>query len=74
MKRGYFSRLGVVLMAAVLLTIGSGCDSVLLASHGVSFAAGWLVGNMTAPTTVERQCYQDGVLIDCANLPANLGQ
>ncbi|MBN2447965.1 MAG: hypothetical protein JXO22_14635 [Phycisphaerae bacterium] len=74
MKRGCVSKLGVVLLAVVLLVAGTGCDSILLASHSASFAAGWLVGNLTAATTVERQCYENGVLIDCANLPADLGQ
>lgn len=27
-----------------------------------------------AAATLERQCYQNGVLIDCADLPADLGQ
>jgi len=40
----------------------------------MSFGVGWLPRDLTVPSTVERGCYPNGVLVDCANLPDNLGQ
>lgn len=74
MKRRIGFRVAVALLAAVLLTTGVGCRQWLVLSQTISFGAGWLLRDLTYTTTVERECYQNGVLVDCDTLPENLGQ
>lgn len=73
MKRGIV-KFGNVLVAATLLIATAGCNEFFIFSNAASVVTGWLLGGQAAANNVERQCYQNGVLIDCADLPADLGQ
>lgn len=74
MKRTLPARLGVVLVAITLLAATAGCIPLRLGPNTASFLTGWVLGGAATALTVDRQCYQNGVLIDCATLPANLGE
>jgi hypothetical protein len=74
MKRGFGLRVAVLVLVGVLLGTNTGCLEWLAVTNVVSFSAGWLLRDLTIPTTVQRECYQNGVLVDCATLPDNLGQ
>lgn len=74
MKRDMMRKVATLLIGAALLAGTAGCERILLGGQVVSFIAGWALGGATTPTTVERECYQNGVQIDCADLPANIGQ
>lgn len=74
MKSGFAFRVTVMLLATVLISTSTGCIKWLSFSDLVSFGAGWVLRDVTMPSNVERQCYQNGVLIDCADLPTELGQ
>lgn len=73
MKRGIV-KCGSVLVAAALLVTTTGCSEFFIFSNAASMVTGWLLGSQAAAGNVERQCYQNGVLIDCADLPADLDQ
>jgi hypothetical protein len=49
------------------LITASGCE-ILSTSTALSFSAGWYLGRTTTPTQTHTQCYENGTLIDCANL------
>ncbi len=74
MNRGTIVKLGTVLVAIALLAATAGCDRILWGSSAASAFTGWLLGSTATAGNVERQCYQNGVLIDCAELPADLAQ
>lgn len=74
MKRRFGFRAGVLLLAVCLMGAGTGCTEWLAVSHAASFTAGWLLRDVTMPTIVERQCFENGVLVDCGTLPVDLGQ
>lgn len=74
MKREFVARLAVLLLVVVFLLPSVGCNRVLLGTNTVSVVAGWLLGSVATSSSVERLCYQNGELIDCADLPADLGQ
>lgn len=74
MRRSIWRTLGVACIAAALLTASTGCNKTLVGTHAASTVVGWLLGNAFGTGNVERQCFQNGVLIDCADLPADLGQ
>ena len=74
MKRGLGFRVAVALLLAPLLSASTGCTEWLAIPNLISFGAGWLLREATMPTTVERECYQNGVLVDCGTLPSGLGQ
>ncbi len=74
MKRGIGFRFAAVLLAVVLLGPATGCGERWLAANLVPFSAGWVLRDLTMPTTIERQCYQNGISVDCAEFPAALGQ
>ncbi len=63
------------LMAVALLGTTTGCREWLVGSHLASFGAGWLIRDLTIPTTTETLCYQNGELIDCSEvLPGEPGE
>jgi hypothetical protein len=74
MTRGFGFRAAVVLLAVLLVAASAGCTEWLAASHLASFGAGWVLRGMSMPVTVERECYLNGTLVDCATLPDDLGQ
>lgn len=74
MKRNLGFRVAVVLLFGVLLGTSTGCFEWLAVSNAVSFGAGWLLRDVTIPTTVQRECYQNGVLVDCATLPDGIAR
>lgn len=74
MQRRVTTCLVATLMAVALLGTTTGCKEWLLGSHLASFGAGWALRDLTMPTTTETLCYRSGVLIDCADLPADLGE
>ena len=53
----------------VMLLASAGCSQWLLATHAASFGAGWLLRDVTMTVTVEKECYQNGELVDCSTLP-----
>lgn len=62
---------------AVVATVGLllpclGCARALI-SGGTALVAGLLLGNKNL-TSVSQECYENGVLIDCADLPDGLNQ
>ena len=72
MKRGSV-RVGVVFLLAALALAGSGCVPVFWPGDVVAFAAGWLArGAVPMASSTEITCYRNGVLIDCAEVPAEL--
>lgn len=74
MNRGFAFRIVGALLGLGLVATSTGCTEWLAISHVGSLSAGWLLRDVTMPTTVERECYENGVLVDCADLPADLGQ
>ena len=74
MRLKTFARIGTVLIVLVVLISTSGCNRLLLGTNAVSFVGGWMFGNAFGASNVERLCYENGVLIDCADLPDDLGQ
>jgi hypothetical protein len=73
MKHGIGVRLTVCLVAAVLLGASTGCTPWLVVSNLVSLGSGWLLRDLTLTTATETQCYRNGVLVDCAELPVQSG-
>jgi hypothetical protein len=69
MKRGFGVRIAVVLLVGFLMATSTGCIECVAVSNAVSFGAGWLLRDVTLRTTVERECYKNGVLVDCVALP-----
>lgn len=64
----------VILAMTVAVTFAAGCDRWHAAlGVGLGFGAGWIVGGLNAPTQTTTTCFQNGVEIDCASLPENLG-
>ncbi len=74
MKRQTVAKLGTILILIALMVTTTGCNQLLWGTNTVSAVAGWLVGSYLNTGGTERLCYQNGVLIDCADLPADLGQ
>lgn len=74
MKRGTITKVATILLGLVLLLASTGCNRLLYATNAVSTATGWLFGGLATASNAEYQCYQNGVLIDCADLPSDLGQ
>jgi hypothetical protein len=72
MKRKTRTRLATCLVIAAPVAIVTGCVPYDLCSHGASFSLGWLLREWTMPTTTETQCYHNGVLTDCSELPSEL--
>ena len=62
-------RILVLIVGLMLLVCGTGCDRVARLINVASFSAGWLVGQLTVPTTTETVCYRNGELIDCSEVP-----
>jgi hypothetical protein len=69
MKHGTGLRLTVGIVAAVLLGASTGCTPWLMVSNLVSLGGGWLLHDLTTTTTTETQCYRNGALVDCSELP-----
>ncbi len=60
-----------VLVSAILLGLAMGCTPLWLASNAASFAAGWLAHDVSMLANGgDLTCYRNGVLTDCATLPA----
>ncbi len=74
MRRSKVIHIGAVIAAAGLFLASTGCTKLLYLSTGTSFVSGLLLGNNLTLTSVEQTCYQNGVLINCADLPEDLGQ
>ena len=74
MRHSHTLKIGAVLLAAGLLVASTGCTKKFELVNGISFFSGLMVGINFAPTTVEQTCYENGVLVDCSELPENLGQ
>ena len=80
MKNRSAAIFAVVLLMIGFLGITTGCNEKLALSNGITlvnqaaFGIGWALGSINAPTTTERLCYQNGVQIDCADLPEEFGQ
>jgi hypothetical protein len=70
MKRKCVS-IATVLVLAALLFSSSGCAEVLWAANVVSLATGWLTRGLVPPMA-EFTCYRNGVLVNCADVPAEL--
>ena len=62
-------RILILLVAFTLLATGTGCDRTFRLANLASFSAGWLVGQLTTPITIDTVCYRNGELIDCSELP-----
>ncbi len=62
-------RLSVLVGAMLALLMTGGCARELVATYAATFGAGWILGSQTAPTTSQTQCFRNGELIDCAELP-----
>ncbi len=54
---------------AVLFGAAVGCDLPTSASQSLSFALGALFASQFQTTSVEYQCFRNGVQIDCSELP-----
>ena len=66
-------RVATVCLLATLALAASGCVSVFWPGDVVAFAAGWLArGAVPVASSTEITCYRNGVLIDCAEVPAEL--
>ncbi len=63
-----------LLAAGLLLGASTGCTPWALVSNLASLGVGWALRDVTATTTTERQCYHNGVPVDCAELPSDLGE
>ena len=74
MRFRVFKRVGIVLAAGAMVLAATGCNKLLYGTNSISIATGWLLGSAFTAGNVERVCYENGVLIDCADLPADLGQ
>lgn len=61
----------LMLLVGVLATT-VGCDRWALNS-AASFSLGWIAQGLQ-PTSTVQQCFENGVLIDCSELPENLGE
>jgi hypothetical protein len=60
---------GITILATALLVLTStGCKERLWLSNAVSFGAGWLLRDITMPTTTETLCYRNGEPIDCSEV------
>ncbi len=58
----------VAALAAVALLGTTGCTGWLVGSRLATFGAGWLLRDLTVPTTTETTCYRNGELIDCSEV------
>lgn len=74
MKRRALVKLGPSLLDAAPLIASTDCSRLLYGTNAASAAAGWLLRSASTAGNIERLCYQNGVLIDCADLAADLGQ
>ena len=73
MRRGSIARTIALAVAAITIGASVGCHERILAANLLTMGAGWLLRDVTLTTTIERECYENGVLIDCADLPEDLG-
>ena len=71
--RSYACKIGAIAVAAGLLLASTGCNKKLTLNNGFYFVSGLLIGNVFTPTSTEQTCYENGVLVDCADLPEDLG-
>lgn len=74
MKNRYATCFAALLISILSLGVTTGCSEGIRAVSSVSFGLGWFIRNITASSTTEEVCYQNGVLIDCSELPEDLGQ
>lgn len=74
MKHKTSAKLGIILIMIAFTIAGTGCDRLFWGSNALSSATGWLFGSIWTAANLETQCYQNGVRIDCADLPADLGK
>ncbi len=72
MRRNFFVRAVVLTLAAATVGASTGCHERIAAANLITLGAGWLLRDVTLTSSVERACYQNGVLIDCADLPEGL--
>lgn len=68
MHRKITTWLVATLAVIALLGTTTGCTRWLVGSHLASFGAGWLLRDLTMPTTTETLCYQNGELVDCSEV------
>lgn len=72
MKRPLSIRILMIILAVLLLGTSAGCVEALFVTHAGALGLGWLLGSVNAPTTVDRECFLNGELVDCATLPDDL--
>lgn len=68
MQRRITTCLIAALTAYVLLGTTTGCKKWMVGSHVATFGVGWLLSDLTMPTTTETLCYRNGELIDCSEM------
>lgn len=74
MKRGIAAQVGIIVTVVALGALSTGCNRLLYGTNALSGITGWLLGSVVTATNTDRVCYENGVVIDCASLPADLGQ
>ena len=74
MKTRFITRVGILALLSALLVPSLGCNLRLWGSNTGSLITGWLLGSVANASGAEHLCYENGVLIDCADLPADLGE
>lgn len=75
MQRRITTWLVATLAAVALLGTTTGCREWLVGSHLATFGAGWLLRDLTMPTTTETFCYRNGELVDCSEVqPSEPGE
>lgn len=68
MKRSFLYRSAAALLAFGALATCGGCSRWFATANALSFGAGWFLRDLTMQTVVERECYVNGELVDCADV------
>ena len=68
MNRNQRYRTAAVILAAATLCTCTGCSRWMLGSNALSFVAGWFLRDATQAGVETRECFVNGVAVDCADI------
>ena len=60
------------LLVLVVPLAATGCEPIWAVTNTVFLAAGWIANGLAVNASPGITCYRNGVLIDCADVPAEL--
>ena len=61
------TRFAVLVLTALTLTVWAGC--LLDPSYWAGVGTGFALGRATTPVVTTQQCWENGVVVDCSQLP-----